>query len=98
MYSIYDKESAINQVLRYLNLSENGIYSERARSAVRLHQRKNGIDESGIVSLFPEIILTPLYSAVVFSGISVAILYDITCPYSPNIASSSFIYLSFISL
>ena len=49
MYSIYDKESAINQVLRYLNLSENGIYSERASSAVRRHQRANGIEESGVV-------------------------------------------------
>ena len=83
MYSIYDKESAINQVLRYLNLSENGIYSEKARSAVRLHQRNNGIEENGIVDF---ITFNSLYNDYKISqnkkNAGQGILTDKTFPYS----------------
>ena len=49
MYSITDKESAINQVLEYLGLAKNGVFNERAREEVLIHQRRNGISESGVV-------------------------------------------------
>lgn len=49
MYSIFDKQSAVNQILKYLGFRENGVFGERARILVRELQRENGLTESGIV-------------------------------------------------
>ncbi|MBR2343055.1 MAG: peptidoglycan-binding protein [Clostridia bacterium] len=51
MYSIFDTEAAINQVLEYLGLAQNGVYGERERGAVTAHQRAAGLTESGVVDL-----------------------------------------------
>ena len=49
MYSIFDKEAAVNQVLKYLGLVENGVYDERARVAVSEFQESVGLSPSGVV-------------------------------------------------
>ena len=49
MYEIKDKKAAVRRVQRMLGITENGIYDERTKEAVIMHQREQNIKDDGVV-------------------------------------------------